>query len=157
MAEAKSTTLMAALELGWRMQGEINTEKLSVINDSNDLFKFLMPRMVDLGHEEFWVVFLNVHNRILGSQRISMGGQVDTPVDLRILFRSAIENRAVNIAVAHNHLSGSLKPSTADRRLTRSIAEAGKLLGIHLMEHIIIALGPDYKPDYYSFHDNGEL
>lgn len=157
MAEAKSTTLMAALELGWRMQGEINTEKLSVINDSNDLFKFLMPRMVDLGHEEFWVVFLNVHNRILGSQRISMGGQVDTPVDLRILFRSAIENRAVNIAVAHNHPSGSLKPSTADRRLTRSIAEAGKLLGIHLMEHIIIALGPDYKPDYYSFHDNGEL
>ncbi len=157
MAEAKSTTLMAALELGWRMQGEINSEKKTSINDSNDLFRYLMPRMIDLSHEEFWVVFLNIHNRILGCQRISMGGQVDTPVDLRILFRSALENRAVSIAVAHNHPSGSLKPSTADRRLTKSIAEAGRLLGIRLTEHIIIALGPDSRADYYSFHDNGEL
>lgn len=157
MAEAKSTTLMAALELGWRMQGEINSERQTTINDSNSLFKHLMPRMIDLGHEEFWAVFLNIHNRILGSQRISMGGQVDTPVDLRILFRSAIENKAVSIAVAHNHPSGSLKPSAADRRLTRNIAEAGKLLGIRLADHIIIALGPDAKADYFSFHDNGEI
>ena len=155
MAEAKSTTLMAALELGWRMQGEINSEQQPCINGSDDLFKYLMPRMVDLNHEEFWVVFLNPHNRILGCQRISMGGQVDTPVDMRILFRSAIENRAVNIAVAHNHPSGSLKPSSWDRRLTQQIYEAGNLLGIRLIDHIIITLGIDSQADFYSFHDNG--
>lgn len=155
MAEAKSTTLMAALELGWRMQGELNAEKHTFITDSNSLFKYLMPRLIDINHEEFWAVFLNPHKRVLGCQRISMGGQVDTPVDIRILFRSALDNRAINIAVAHNHPSGSLKPSSADRRLTSTIDEAGKLLGIHLIEHLIIALGPDSKPDYYSFHDNG--
>lgn len=157
MAEAKSTTLMAALELGWRMQGEINAERQTYVRDSQDFFKYLMPRIIDLDHEEFWAVFLNVHQRIIGCQRISMGGQIDTPVDIRILFRSAIENRAVKIAVAHNHPSGSLKPSRADIALTRKIAEAGKMLDIHLIEHLIISLDPTGKPDYYSFHDNGEV
>lgn len=155
MAEAKSTTLIAALELGWRMQGEISTEQQQFANNSSDLFSLLMPSLVDLDHEEFWVVFLNVRNKVLGRQRIAMGGQTDTPVDIRILFRSALDNKAVSIAVAHNHPSGTLRPSSTDKKLTERILEAGKLLDIKLMDHLVIGLGSNGKADYYSFRDNG--
>lgn len=155
MAMAKATTLMAALELGWRMQGEIAAERKIVIGNSTDLFNYMLSTLVDLDHEEFWAIHMNNSHKVLGRQRISMGGQSDTPVDLRILFRGAIESKATLLAVAHNHPSGSLKPSAEDRRLTQRIYDAGKLLGIRLEEHLIVALGIDGRADYYSFHDNG--
>ena len=157
MAKAKSATLMAALELGWRMQGEINSGRETFIKDSESLFKLLMPQLVDLDHEEFWAVFLNVHHKVIGTQRIAMCGQTGTPIDLRILFRNAIENKAVYFAVAHNHPSGSLHPSAEDRRLTKNISEPGKLLDINLIEHLVIGITTDGGADYYSFHDNGLL
>ena len=157
MAEAKATTLLAALELGWRMQGELDAERKIVITDSCDLFNYIKPNIIDLNHEEFWAVFLNPHQKILGRQRISMGGQTQTDVDLRILFRCAIENHATKIAVIHNHPSGSLKPSHEDRSLTHRIAEAGKLLDISLIEHLIVGINLDGRPDFYSFHDNSLL
>ena len=98
---------------------------------------------------------MNNSHKVLGRQRISMGGQSDTNVDLRILFRGALEHKATIISVAHNHPSGSLRPSSADKTLTRRISEAGNLLGIKLEEHIIVAIGLDGRADYYSFHDNG--
>lgn len=155
MALAKTATLMAALELGWRMQGEIATEHKLVINNSTDLFNYMTPMLVDLDHEELWALYMNNSHKVLGRQRISMGGQSDTNVDLRILFRGALEHKATIISVAHNHPSGSLRPSSADKTLTRRISEAGNLLGIKLEEHIIVAIGLDGRADYYSFHDNG--
>lgn len=155
MGTAKAASLLAALELGWRMQSEINNSKELIINDSSALFNYLLPTLADLDHEEFWAVYLSNRNKVLGRQRIAMGGQTDTSVDLRILFRGAIENKAVAIAVAHNHPSGSLRVSSADRELTRRIREAGNLLQITLREHLIIAITPNGKADYYSFHDNG--
>lgn len=155
MAQAKAATLMAALELGWRMQGEIAAQKKVIITASTDLYNYMLPPLADLDHEEFWAVYMNNSHVVLGRQRISMGGQSDTPVDLRILFRGALECKATLLAVAHNHPSGSLKPSTPDKQLTQRITEAGQLLGIKLIEHIIIAIGLDGKPNYYSFHDNG--
>ena len=155
MATAKTATLMAALELGWRMQGEIDAERKTVIANSTDLFNYMLPPLVDLDHEEFWAVFMNNSHKVLGRQRISVGGQSDTSVDLRILFRGALEHKATIISVAHNHPSGSLKPSSADKTLTRRITEAGNLLVIKLEEHLILAIGLDGKADYYSFHDNG--
>ncbi len=155
MALAKTATLMAALELGWRMQGEIAAERKLVLRESPDLFNYLLPLLVDLDHEEFWAVYMNNSHKVLGRQRISMGGQSDTNVDLRILFRGALEHKATIISVAHNHPSGSLHPSNADKTLTRRISEAGNLLGIKLEEHIIVALGLDGRADYFSFHDNG--
>ena len=157
LGTAKATTLLAALELGWRMQGEINGSKSVIINDSESLFNYMLPLMVDLEHEEFWAVFFNIHHKVIGRQRIAMGGQTETPVDLRILFRNALEAKAVKVSVVHNHPAGSISPSPADNKLTRQIAEAGNLLNIKLEEHLIIALTPDGKPDYYSFHDNGRL
>lgn len=155
MALAKTATLMAALELGWRMQGEIAAERKLVLETSTDLFNYMLPSLVDLDHEEFWAVFMNNSHKVLGRQRISMGGQSDTNVDLRILFRCALEHKATILAVAHNHPSGSLRPSSADKTLTRRIAEAGNLLGIKLEEHLIVAIGLDGRANYYSFHDNG--
>lgn len=155
MALAKTATLMAALELGWRMQSELSAERKLVIGNSADLYNYMLPLLADLDHEEFWAVYLNNSHKVLGRQRISMGGQSDTNVDLRILFRGALEHKATIILAAHNHPSGSLRPSSADKALTRRIYEAGNLLGIKLEEHLIIAIGLDGRADYYSFHDNG--
>lgn len=157
MAAAKAATLMAALELGWRMHSEAKDRQESVVTDSKSLFTLLLPQLVDLDHEEFWAVYLNNRNKVLGRQRISMGGQTATDVDQRIIFRGALEAKATRVAVAHNHPSGTLTPSKQDRALTRRLAEAGNILDIRLSEHIIIAINPDGRPDYYSFHDNGEI
>lgn len=157
MAKAKAATLMAALEIGWRLHGETKTRRETVIADSNDLFNYIHPQIVNIDHEEFWAVYMNNRNKVLGNQCISVGGQTETNVDPRILFRGALEAKATAIAVAHNHPSGTLKPSSNDKALTKRLSEAGNLLGIRLTEHIIIAIGPSGKPDYYSFHDNGLL
>ena len=117
----------------------------------------MLPTLADLDHEEFWAIYMNNRNKVIGRQRISIGGQTDTTVDQRIIFRGAIEAKATIVAVAHNHPSGTLRPSREDRNITRRLSEAGNLLGIRLSEHIIVAIGPDNRPDYYSFHDNGEL
>lgn len=157
LGPAKATTLMATLELGRRMHGEIGKNKELIINTSDDLFNYMSPLIADLDHEEFWAVFLSNRGKVLGRQRISMGGQTATPVDLRILFRNALENKAVSLMVAHNHPSGSFKPSHEDKILTQRIYEGGKILEIKLLDHIIIAIGPTNKTDYYSFHEEGLL
>ena len=157
MAGAKAATLMAAMELGWRMHSEAGNNTENIITDSKSLYNYMLPTLADLDHEEFWAVFMNNRNKVLGRQRISVGGQTDTGVDARILFRAALDAKATAVAVAHNHPSGTLKPSTNDRNLTRRLNDAGNLLGIKLTEHIIVAIGPKGVPDYYSFHDEGLL
>lgn len=157
MAGAKAATLMAALELGWRMHSEAKNNTDIVLSDSHAFFNYMLPTLADLDHEEFWAIYMNNRNKVIGRQRISIGGQTDTTVDQRIIFRGAIEAKATIVAVAHNHPSGTLRPSREDRNITRRLSEAGNLLGIRLSEHIIVAIGPDNRPDYYSFHDNGEL
>lgn len=154
MAVAKATTLMAALELGWRMQSEMANDQ-TIVSNSGDIFRLMLSDIVNLDHEEFWAIYLNSQRRVLGKQRISMGGQNETTVDIRVLFRSALENKATFLVVVHNHPAGSLKPSTADKHLTQDIVNAGKLLNITLVDHLIIALGRNGQADYYSFADNG--
>lgn len=157
MALAKSATLMAALELGWRMQSEINNGKDLVINDSKGLFNYISPLIVDLDHEQFWAVYLSMRGKVLGRQLISSGGLTETSVDPRIIFRGALEAKAVSVMVAHNHPSGRLVASREDRDLTHRLAKAGELLQIKLLDHIIIAITPSGKAEYYSFHDDGML
>lgn len=155
LGSAKATTLMAALELGWRMQGEFLRNKELVISNSTDLFNYMAPLLADLDHEEFWAVYLSNRNKVLGRQRISMGGQTNVSVDMRVIFRGAIECKAVNLMVAHNHPSGSLRVSLEDKRITHLIIEAGKILDIKLLEHIIVGITPTGKADFFSLHDNG--
>lgn len=157
MAKTKVATLLAALELGWRMQGEIAQDNELIMKDSSTLFHYMLPLVADLDHEEFWAVYLNNRNKVIVRQRIATGGQTSTAVDLRILFRGALDCKAVSLMVTHNHPSGTLKPSTFDRQLTQQINEAGKILQIKLVDHIIITLPQTGQASYFSFLDNGML
>lgn len=157
IGQAKAVTILAALELGNRMLSEHKDKKEEIITNSQELFKCIAPSLIDLPHEEFWAVYLNQRNKVSWKQRISSGGFTNTAVDLRIIFGAALEHRAVAIAVAHNHPSGALRPSTQDKELTRHIADAGKILNIKLIEHIIVGVTPEGKSDYFSFAENGLL
>ena len=104
-------------------------------------------------YEEFMVLLLNRANRVLGCLKLSRGGLTGTVVDLRILYGTALKAMASGIIIAHNHPSGNLKPSDADRELTSQIKQAGKLLDITLLDHLILGT----EGDYASFADEGWL
>jgi DNA repair protein RadC len=108
--------------------------------------------LLDLPHEEFWLLLLNRANMVIKKEMISRGGVTGTVVDARVIFKSALENRASSIIMAHNHPSGNLKPSEEDIRITKKIKEAGKLMEISLIDHLIIT-----DSGYYSFGDEGML
>lgn len=153
----KAITVLAALELGNRMLKEDLKPNDDIIKNSEDLFRFISHSIIDLPHEEFWAIYLNQRNKVIWRQRISSGGLTQTTVDLRIIFRAALEHNAVYLAVAHNHPSGNLQPSTPDKELTHRISSAGGILGIKLLEHIIVGILPEGRPGYYSFIDHGLL
>lgn len=153
----KAITLLAAFELGRRMAAEEKPQNTTYILDSKDLYNVVHDKIEDLPHEEFYAVYLNSRGKVLYKTQISLGGLASVHVDLRVLFHHAIEHNAVSIAVAHNHPSGSLTPSKDDKDLTRRIKEAGSILGIRLLDHIIVAFAPNGRGDYFSFNDNGLL
>jgi len=152
VGEKKAITLMAALELGKRRQMAAAVERPQ-IGSSRDMFHLLNPYFLDKTTEEFYVVFLNQGHRVLGIEGISRGGMTATVVDPRVIFRKALElNGTSRLILAHNHPSGNLQPSEADRQLTQRILESGKLLEIKLLDHLIVA-----ENRYYSFADEGLL
>ncbi|MFD2941804.1 JAB domain-containing protein [Flavobacterium notoginsengisoli] len=102
--------------------------------------------------EQFKVLLLNQSNRVLGIYQASSGGITGTVVDIRLLFAAALKAGAVGLIIAHNHPSGTLIPSNPDKQITRKIAQAGELLDIKLLDHIIIT-----SESYYSFADQGAL
>ena len=154
---AKATGIAAALELGRRLAGESQRPDKDIINSSVDLYNIIAEKISDQHIEEFWAIYLNKKHRVTGTLRISSGGLTQTTVDIRLIFKGAIENNATALAVAHNHPSGSLKPSVEDNQLTRRIVEAGQLLNIRLIDHIIVGTGGLDTNDYYSYNDNGRL
>lgn len=153
---AKAVTIIAALELGYRMLTEQNKKKEFFGSNSYETFKYISPSLIDLPHEEFWAIYLNTKNKILFKKRISTGGINETSVDIRLIFSTALELNAVSIIVAHNHPTGKVAPSNKDKQLTKAIAEAGNILKIKLKDHIIVGINEMNKPDYYSFFDNGD-
>ena len=147
IGEAKAITIVAALELGRRRKETAPEEKPKIIV-SGDAYHLLKGDLIDLPHEEFWVLLLNQAGRVIKKKRISEGGVAGTIVDPRIIFKLALEELASGIVLAHNHPSGDLTPSRADRELTKKLKEAGKLLDIRLMDHIIVG-----GQKYFSFAD----
>ncbi len=146
---AKAASIIAAIEIGRRRK--LETARISpMIKSSVDVYHYMAPLIADLDHEEFWAIYLNNSNYIKGSERLSIGGMSGTVVDLRILFRKALDMKANAIIIAHNHPSGSLTPSRHDKSITEKIREAGMLLDIILHDHLII--GSD---SYFSFVDAG--
>lgn len=151
IGEAKAVNIIAALELGKRRQLENLLEKPK-ITGSKDVFNLMQPIIGDLSHEEFWVLFLNNSNKVLAKHQVSKGGLTATVVDVRLLFKQALELFSVAIIVCHNHPSGKLKPSDADLHLTQKIKNAGTTLDIKLLDHLIIT-----ENAYFSFADEGVL
>lgn len=151
IGEAKAVSIAAALELGRRRQSVVPSEKF-VIRSSADIAGYLKARFQDYRTEVFAVLFLNRANKVNHMEIISEGGITGTVADPRIILRKALEKHAVNIILCHNHPSGSLKPSHADKHLTEKIKEAAKLFDITVMDHIIVS-----EAGYYSFADDGLL
>jgi DNA repair protein RadC len=151
IGEAKALTIIAALELG-RRRKEKDTNEKPKIGSSGDSFNQIKGDLMDLPHEEFWVLLVNRANRLIKKKRVSEGGVSGTVADPKIIFKMAIEELASGIIVAHNHPSGNLKASHSDIILTKKLHEAGKLLEVQLLDHIIIA-----GSKYLSFADEGML
>ena len=147
MGEAKAISIIAAMELGRRRNsGEIIEKKK--IEASNDIFMLFHPMLSDLPHEEFWILFLNSSCRIIDMKRLSAGGLADTPVDVRLIMKMAIEQLASRIALCHNHPSGNPTPSNHDILATQKVKDGGKMLNIELVDHVIVG-----DNGYYSFAD----
>ena len=124
IGEAKAITIIAAITLGTRMQSEAILEKPK-ISSSKDGYMIMQPYFKGLNHEEFWVIYLNNSNSVLAVSQLSKGGLTSTIADIRMLFKKGIELLATSIIVAHNHPSGQLAPSQADKNLTQKIKKAG--------------------------------
>ncbi|MCR4828379.1 MAG: DNA repair protein RadC [Bacteroidales bacterium] len=157
MGETKAITVLAALELGIRMLHEKDGRQNVYINNADDLFRHISPEIINLNHEEFWTIYLNAKRRCIFKQRISSGGISDAPVDIRIIFRTAVEKNAVSIMLAHNHPTGNLTPSREDRMLTNKIIQAGKTLNIAVDDHLIVGIDDAGHANYYSFYEHNDM
>jgi DNA repair protein RadC len=150
IGEAKAIAILAACELGKRRQAE-SPEERPDLSSATKIYNHMHHLMQDLDVEEFWVLLLNQHYRLIKKVRISHGGITETAVDIRIIIREAVLANATILAVCHNHPSGSLSPSRADDELTKTIQRACELMRIYFMDHIIVTDG-----QYYSYHELGK-
>lgn len=149
IGEAKAIAIIAALELGRRRRAEEAIE-LTKVTSSKVVFEVMQPLIGELAHEEFWVLYLNNSNKIIFKWQLSKGGITGTLVDVRLVFKTALEQNATSVILTHNHPSGKLKPSDADIAITKKMKDAGQLLDIVVLDHIIIT-----ENGYYSFVDEG--
>lgn len=149
IGEAKALTIVAALELG-RRRKELENHEKPKITGSRDAYDLVKADLLDIAHEEFWIVLLNRANRVIKKSQISQGGVAGTVADPKIIFKLALDDLACGIILAHNHPSGNLTASQADLDLTKKLREAGKLLDIQVLDHIIVA-----GQKYLSFADEG--
>ena len=151
IGEAKAISIIAALELGRRRKNE-SQEEVPSISSSKAAYDYFLANMVDLAHEEFWVLLLNRANKPIDIKMVASGGVSATIVDVKIILKLAIERLASSIIIAHNHPSGSLLPSDADKEITAKIKNACKLIDIPLLDHLIVT-----DRGFYSFNDEVNL
>lgn len=147
----KAINIAASFELG-RRRGDSESFERPKITSSYTAYQLLHKRLSDLPHEEFWILLLNRANQVIKDECLSKGGISGTVVDVRLICRSAIENSASGLIIAHNHPSGQITPSEQDKMITKKLKEALKLFEISLLDHIIVG---DQK--YFSFSDDGLL
>lgn len=151
IGEAKAITIAAAMELGRRRRGEEALEKKK-ITSSKSVFELMQPIIGELQHEEFWIIYLNNSNKVIQKNQLSKGGITGTLVDVRLVLKSALEVGATGLVLAHNHPSGTLKPSDADKQITNKLKVAAESLDIKVLDHLIIT-----ENAYFSFADEGML
>ena len=143
--------IKAAVELGKRRQAA-TTELRPDMSTATRIYNYMLPKMQDLNHEEFWVLLMNQNYKLLKAERISIGGITETSADIRIIMREAVLNNATILAAVHNHPSGSLTPSRADDTLTTAIKNACSVMRVYFLDHVIVTDGA-----YMSYHEQGKL
>jgi len=151
IGEAKAVTIIAALELGRRRKLADIMEKKK-ISGSKDVFEFFQPVLADLPYEEFWILLLNRSNKIIEKFKVSQGGISGTVIDVRIILKNAIEKLASSIILCHNHPSGNLQPSEADKKITTKLKDSASIMDMQVLDHLIIT-----DSSFYSFADEGML
>lgn len=151
IGEAKAITIVAAMELGRRRRVEEALEQKK-ITSSSSVFELMQPIIGELPHEEFWIVYLNNSNKVIQQVQLSKGGITGTLVDVRLAFKNALELGATAIILCHNHPSGNLSPSAADKQLTQKLKTASESLDIKILDHLIVT-----EKSYFSFADEGIL
>ena len=151
IGQAKAVTIVTALEIGLRRRLEEALE-YPKISSSKAVFEIMQPLIGTLQHEEFWVLYLNNSNKVTHKFQLSKGGITGTLVDTRLVFKKAIELSSTAIILTHNHPSGTLIPSMADKKLTEKIKIAGNTLDIKILDHLIIT-----EKAYFSFADDNIL
>ncbi len=149
IGEAKAISIIAALELGRRRRTEDAVELIK-ITSSKMIFEIMQPILGELPHEEFWIVYLNNSNKIISKSQLSKGGITGTLVDVRLVFKNALEMGATGLILCHNHPSGTLIPSDADKQITKKLKMAGDSLEIKVLDHLIVT-----ETNYFSFVDEG--
>jgi len=148
---AKAVTIAAAMELGRRRELQEMPE-MPVIKTSYDIVKLFKPILCDLKHEEFWIALLKRNNRVIARFNVSKGGISGTCADVRVILKKALENGSSSIVLCHNHPSGNLNPSNEDIELTKKLKDAGKLMNIPIVDHVIIS-----DNNFFSFSDENIL
>ena len=149
LSRTQAVRIMATNEYSKRKYIQDCPEKRQ-IKTSKDIADIMIPRLEHLDHEEFWVLFLNRTNKIIDLVKLSQGGTIGTVTDIKLLFKKAIEQLTQSIILCHNHPSGDINPSEADKDLTQKIKQAGDFFDICLLDHIIVA-----EKSYFSFADDG--
>ncbi len=151
IGEAKAITIAAAMELGKRRKlSEVLIQPQ--ITSSEDVYQIMHPVLADLKHEEVWVLLLNRANKVVKKIQVSKGGIAGTVVDVRLIMKEAIDALASAMILCHNHPSGNSNPSGDDDNITRKLKDAGQIMEIRLLDHIIIC---DHS--YYSYLDKGKM
>jgi len=151
VGEAKAVCIIAALELGKRRRGAEVLERKK-ITCSKDVFEYFTSVIGDYTFETFFILLLNRANKIIRHIQISEGGITGTVADPKKIFKLALEHNGTSIILCHNHPSGNVNPSDADIRLTKKLKNAGEMLDIPVLDHIILG-----EEKYFSFADEGEL
>jgi len=151
IGQARAITILAALELGRRRNESVVLAR-DKIKTSRDAYEIFRSTMGDLPYEEFWIILLNKANKVLRKCNISEGGISGTVVDPKKIFKISLDHHASSIILGHNHPSGVITPSEADCKITKKIHDAGLMLDVTVLDHLIIG-----EDSYYSFADEGAL
>ncbi|HLV02724.1 MAG TPA: DNA repair protein RadC [Acidobacteriota bacterium] len=149
LSHKRARAFLAMLEFSQRTRRP-HLETDTSFRSSLDIFRFFLPRVIDLRKECFWNVLLDGKNRIIRIVKVSEGSLTSSLVHPREVFRPAIEEAAAAVLFVHNHPSGDPTPSREDQRITSRLVETGRVIGIRVLDHVVI--GHDR---YFSFADQG--
>lgn len=143
---AKAAQIKAVFEIGRRLSIQTPPYKSKELTDPKKAYQLIKNKLKDYHKEHFYIIVLNSRNHSIAE--VSVGSLNASIVHPREVFAEAIKNKAASVIFAHNHPSGDTEPSAEDLAITKRLAEAGKILGIEIIDHIIVS-----KSEYFSFKE----